>query len=106
MCADLLDRVTAPIDQALAMAGLSLSDINAIEMLGGAQRVPAVQAKLQAHVGADVPLGVHLNADEASALGAAFHAANISTAFKVRFQSAFKGERGGKRRKRLKEGRR
>jgi len=83
MCADLLARVTAPIDKALAVAGLSLSDINAIEMLGGAQRVPAVQAKLQAHVGADVPLGVHLNADEASALGAAFHAANISTAFKV-----------------------
>jgi len=84
MCAALLARVTQPIDAALQMAGLTLADVDAVEMLGGAQRVPAVQAALQAYVGAEVPLGVHLNADEASALGAAFHAANISTAFKVR----------------------
>ena len=38
---------------------------------------------LSAYFGDALPLDVHLNADEAPALGAAFEAANISTAFKV-----------------------
>jgi len=84
MAAGLLARVTAPIDRALRQAGLALADLHAVEMLGGAQRVPAVQRILGEYFGARTPLGVHLNADEAPALGAAFEAANISTAFKVR----------------------
>ena len=84
LAAPLLARVTAPIDRALAMAGLERGDLTAVEMLGGGQRIPAVQARLQAYFGEGTPLGVHLNADEAPALGAAFAAANISTAFKVR----------------------
>ena len=54
-----------------------------MELLGGGVRVPAVQARLKELLG-ELELGVHLNGDEAMALGAAFRAANISTAFRVR----------------------
>merc|ERR1712127_1017094 len=53
------------------------------ELLGGGLRIPAVKQVLQELVG-DKELGQHLNGDEAMALGAAFRAANISTAFRVR----------------------
>mmetsp|Transcript_25466 Transcript_25466/g.42935 ORF Transcript_25466/g.42935 Transcript_25466/m.42935 type:complete len:993 (+) Transcript_25466:61-3039(+) len=83
--ADLFDRVTLPIDQALASAGLTLEDINAVELLGGGVRMPKVKQKLENYFkDGDLELGVHLNGDEAMALGAAFRAANISTAFRVR----------------------
>lgn len=84
LAADFLSRATAPVTRALASAGITLADVDAVEMLGGAQRVPAVQRELATYFGDALPLGVHLNADEAPALGAAFAAANISTAFKVR----------------------
>ena len=83
--ADLFARVTKPIDQALASAGLTLDDIHAVELLGGGVRMPKVKQQLEDYFKAgDLELGVHLNGDEAMALGAAFRAANISTAFRVR----------------------
>lgn len=80
----LIKRLTPPIQRALDFANLTLEDIDAVEMIGGAQRIPAVQKRLSEFFGQSLPLGVHLNADEAPALGAAFEAANISTMFKVR----------------------
>jgi len=80
---DLLDRATAPIDRALKMANVTLEELDAIEMIGGAMRVPTVQAAVSNAVG-DLTLGMHLNSDESMALGAAFHGANVSTSFKVR----------------------
>merc|ERR1719453_1218214 len=80
----LFNLVTPAIDRALKMAKLEKADINAVEMLGGGVRVPRIQKELKKYFGEDTELGVHLNGDEAMALGAAFHGANLSTAFRVR----------------------
>ncbi len=40
---DLLKRVASPIEDALAMAGLKLHQIDAVELLGGGVRVPSVK---------------------------------------------------------------
>ena len=82
---DLLDKATAPITQALEMANLKLEDIQAVELLGGGVRMPYVKKLLKEFFEpSKLELGQHLNGDEAMALGAAFRAANISTAFRVR----------------------
>lgn len=39
---DLLARVTAPIDQALEQAGMTLNDIKEVELIGGGVRIPRV----------------------------------------------------------------
>ena len=84
ICHDLLERAGKPIEQALAMANVTLEDIDAIEMIGGAMRVPKVQEAVAHALGDKLELGMHLNSDESMALGAAFHGANVSTSFKVR----------------------
>merc|ERR1711998_691245 len=54
-------------------------------LLGGGVRMPYVKKVLKEYFEpAKLELGQHLNGDEAMALGAAFRAANISTAFRVR----------------------
>ncbi|KAF0686372.1 Aste57867_21816 [Aphanomyces stellatus] len=82
LCADLFARVLAPVDAVMAKSGLSKSDLKDIEIIGGAVRIPKVQALLKEYFDRD--LGQHLNGDEAMALGAAFHGANLSTSFRVR----------------------
>lgn len=84
-CDDLFARLTAPIETALRMANLTVQDISVVELLGGGVRMPKVKKVLDDFFSpANVPLGQHLNGDEAMALGAAFRAANLSTAFRVR----------------------
>lgn len=84
-CADLFDRVLEPINQALAFANISVSDINSVELLGGSVRIPRVKKLLDDFFKpSNIELGQHLNGDEAMALGAAFRGANLSTSFKVR----------------------
>merc|ERR1719506_3627220 len=79
----LFDLVTPAIDRALKMAKMTVDDINVVEMLGGGVRIPRIQKELKEYFG-ETELGVHLNGDEAMALGAAFHAANLSKSFRVR----------------------
>ena len=81
--ADMFERVSDPIQRALDEAKLTVDDIDGIEILGGGVRVPRVKEELTKFFG-EKELGNHLNGDEAMALGAAFRAANISTAFRVR----------------------
>lgn len=83
ICHDLLERASQPIDRALKMANVTLAELDAVEMIGGAMRVPKVQEAVGGTLG-DLTLGMHLNSDESMALGAAFHGANVSTSFKVR----------------------
>lgn len=83
VCHDLLVRAAEPIDKALKMANVTLEQLDAVEMIGGAMRVPKVQEAV-GHALGDVKLGMHLNSDESMGLGAAFHGANVSTSFKVR----------------------
>jgi hypoxia up-regulated 1 len=84
ICHDLLERSSLPITNALKAANLTLDDINGIELIGGGMRVPKIQESIQHALGDKLELGMHINSDESMALGAAFHGANISTAFKVR----------------------
>lgn len=41
---DLLDRVTAPIDRALQQAGMTLNDIQEVEIIGGGARIPKARS--------------------------------------------------------------
>jgi hypoxia up-regulated 1 len=84
MSEDLLSRVGSPIEQALSDANLTKEDIDLVEIIGGGVRVPKVQSLLREHLDIQT-LSVHLNGDEAMALGSAFRAANLSKAFKVRY---------------------
>ena len=83
ICHDLLVRASAPIEKALKLANVTLQELDAVELIGGAMRVPKVQEAVSKALG-DLELGMHLNSDESMALGAAFHGANVSTSFKVR----------------------
>merc|ERR1712038_319986 len=84
ICHDLLERSTVPIQNALKAANMTLDDIQGVELIGGGMRVPKIQEKIQTALGGKLDLGMHTNSDESMALGAAFHGANVSTAFKVR----------------------
>jgi hypoxia up-regulated 1 len=89
MCEGMFASLTSPIDKALKMAGLALEDIQAVELVGGAWRVPKVQQRLgeffeKANQDKKMQLGQHLNGEEAAALGAALVAANSSSSFRVK----------------------
>ncbi|KAF2451074.1 heat shock protein 70 [Karstenula rhodostoma CBS 690.94] len=78
----LLERATAPLEQALAEAKLKPEDIDIIEMIGGCTRVPALKTRIQEFFGK--PLSFTLNQDEAVARGCAFSCAILSPVFRVR----------------------
>ncbi|KAK5944466.1 adenyl-nucleotide exchange factor sse1 [Knufia obscura] len=78
----LLDRVTVPLEQALAEAKLKVEDIDAIEMVGGCTRVPSIKDAIAKFYGK--PLSFTLNQDEAIARGCAFACAILSPVFRVR----------------------
>ncbi|KAG8214149.1 heat shock protein 70 family [Butyriboletus roseoflavus] len=78
-----LDRIALPLQQALAESGLSIDQIDAVELIGGTTRVPAVRARIQAALGGK-PLHTTLNQDEAVARGATFACAFFSPTFRVR----------------------
>jgi len=85
LCHELVLKSTEPIQMALRSANLTLADINAVELIGGGMRVPKVQEQISSLLGeSSLELGMHINSDESMALGAAFHGANVSTAFRVR----------------------
>ncbi len=69
LTSDLLDRVVAPVKQALGDAG---SSIDHVVMVGGMTRMPAVQEKVKELTGKDPHKGV--NPDEVVAIGAAIQA--------------------------------
>lgn len=84
MSHDLLLRSVKPIEQALKAAGMTVDDIHSVELIGGGMRIPKVQEEIDSYFGSKLSLGMHINSDESMALGAAFHGANVSTAFRVR----------------------
>ena len=70
---DLVDRTAEPCKKALVDAGLKISDIEEIIMVGGMTRMPLVQKKVKEFFGGKEPnLGV--NPDEVVAVGAAVQA--------------------------------
>ncbi len=66
---DLIDKTANPCEKALKDAGLKASDIDAVVLVGGMTRMPAVQAKVKKIFGKEPMKGV--NPDEVVAIGAA-----------------------------------
>ena len=66
---DLIANTAAPCEKALKDAGLKASDINAVVLVGGMTRMPAVVEKVKQIFGKDPMKGV--NPDEVVAVGAA-----------------------------------
>ncbi len=66
---DLIDRTVGPCNTALKDAGLSISDIDEVILVGGMTRMPKVQQKVKEIFGKDPHKGV--NPDEVVAIGAA-----------------------------------
>jgi molecular chaperone DnaK len=69
LVAELVSKTADPCEKALKDAGLSASDIDAIVLVGGMTRMPAVQEKVKKIFGKDPMKGV--NPDEVVAVGAA-----------------------------------
>ncbi|NCU34188.1 molecular chaperone DnaK [Candidatus Saccharibacteria bacterium] len=69
LVADLVDRVTGPVEKALKDASLKPDEIKEIVMVGGMTRMPAVVEKVKKIFGKDPMQGV--NPDEVVAIGAA-----------------------------------
>jgi len=72
LVADLIDKTAEPCEKALKDAGLKASDIEAIVLVGGMTRMPAVQEKVKKIFGKEAMKGV--NPDEVVAIGAAIQA--------------------------------
>ncbi|XP_054723805.1 hypoxia up-regulated protein 1-like [Uloborus diversus] len=83
LCSDLFERVTKPVETALASANLDMSYIDQVILSGSGTRVPKVQQMLLDYIKKD-ELGKSLNTDESAALGAAYQAAHLSKGFKVK----------------------
>lgn len=66
---DLIDKTAEPCEKALKDAGFKASEIDAIVLVGGMTRMPAVQEKVKKIFGKDPMKGV--NPDEVVAIGAA-----------------------------------
>ncbi|MBR5070741.1 MAG: molecular chaperone DnaK [Oscillospiraceae bacterium] len=69
LTADLVDKTTGPVRQALKDAGLQPSDLDKILLVGGSTRIPAVQEAVRKIMGKEAFKGI--NPDECVAIGAA-----------------------------------
>ncbi|MGH3713772.1 MAG: molecular chaperone DnaK [Micromonosporaceae bacterium] len=72
MTQDLLDRCKGPFEQAIKDAGLQLSQIDHVILVGGSTRMPAVTELVKSLTGQEPHKGV--NPDEVVAVGAALQA--------------------------------
>ena len=72
MIEDVVKRSMDPCQKAVKDAGLSLSEINEVILVGGTTRIPAIQAAVEKTFGKEPHKGV--NPDEVVALGAAIQA--------------------------------
>ena len=69
LTADLVEATMIPTRKALADAGLSVSQIDKVILVGGSSRIPAVQEALKKFIGKEPFKGI--NPDECVAIGAA-----------------------------------
>ena len=69
LTADLVEKTMQPTRQALSDAGLKVSDINKVLLVGGSTRIPAVQEAVKNFIGKEPFKGI--NPDECVAIGAA-----------------------------------
>src|SRR5881398_3687389 len=72
MTQDLLDRCKGPFEQAIKDAGVKISDVDHVILVGGSTRMPAVSDLVKQLTGREANKGV--NPDEVVAVGAALQA--------------------------------
>jgi len=72
LTADLVERCKGPFQQAIKDAGLSMSDLDDVVLVGGSTRMPAIQELVSKLTGKEPHRGV--NPDEVVAVGAAIQA--------------------------------
>lgn len=70
--ADLVERTMTPTKKAISDAGISVSQIDKVLLVGGSSRIPAVQEAVKKFTGKDPFKGI--NPDECVAIGAAIQA--------------------------------
>ena len=73
MTSDLLERTKAPFDQVIKDAGISVSEIDHVVLVGGSTRMPAVAELVTKMTGGQEP-NKGVNPDEVVAVGAALQA--------------------------------
>ncbi|XP_044176399.1 97 kDa heat shock protein-like isoform X1 [Acropora millepora] len=78
----LLQRVESTLQSLIQKAGLKVSDVEAVEIVGGSTRVPIVKDIIKKIF--DKEISTTLNADEAVARGCALQCAILSPTFRVR----------------------
>lgn len=69
LCAELLQKIEGPLHLLMEQTHLKTEEVSAIEIVGGATRIPAVKERIARFFGKDV--STTLNADEAVARGCA-----------------------------------
>eukprot|EP00928_Gymnodinium_smaydae_P026948 TRINITY_DN2099_c0_g1_i1.p1 TRINITY_DN2099_c0_g1~~TRINITY_DN2099_c0_g1_i1.p1 ORF type:complete len:829 (-),score=249.56 TRINITY_DN2099_c0_g1_i1:274-2760(-) len=83
MCEPMMQKVSDVLDAVKAMAGPALDTIEAVEMVGGASRVPWVK-EMCSKAFKGMELSSTLNADECVARGCTLQAALLSPLYKAR----------------------
>src|SRR5699024_5872 len=73
---DLVSRTIVPCESAMKAAGLSVSDIDEVILVGGSTRIPAVQQAVEKYFGKAPSKGV--NPDEVVAVGASIQGGVLS----------------------------
>ncbi|MCR4782260.1 MAG: molecular chaperone DnaK [Lachnospiraceae bacterium] len=76
LTSSLVERTAVPVQNALKDAGLSVSDISKVLLVGGSTRIPAVQAKVQELTGKEP--NKSLNPDECVAIGASIQGGKLA----------------------------
>ncbi|MBP5661860.1 MAG: molecular chaperone DnaK, partial [Clostridia bacterium] len=72
LTSDLVKRTLEPVNKAMSDAGVSMSDIHRVVLVGGSTRIPAVQDAVKKITGKEPFKGI--NPDECVAIGAAIQA--------------------------------
>lgn len=76
LTSDLVERTTAPVQQALNDAGIAASELDHVLLVGGSTRIPAVQDHVKKLTGKEPSSSI--NPDECVAQGAAIQAKTLS----------------------------
>jgi molecular chaperone DnaK (HSP70) len=69
---DLLERAIKPVDDAVDTAGLSAADIDTTLLVGGSTQIPAIQERLETHLGIEPTMTI--DPDKIVAQGASMYA--------------------------------
>lgn len=80
LAANLLSRVLAPCEKALAKSGVTVEDVAIVELVGNSSRIPAISSQISAFFKKEISR--HLNASECVARGCALQGAMLSPTFR------------------------